>query len=255
MIISNISKKTLTGALMLACLTSPVSHASDWDELPPDDSMPNYAQGNWGLGVGATGGALAGGPPGLLIGAIVGKLVGRHQGMQTAIDDNEVQLQSLRSQLDARQKIIHSLQQQDEKKQLQLASLGNVAISQRPDFAQLMAQGFTYTVHFKTGSDRIETHLMAQCQALGRMLKSMPGLEVELKGYADERGDEPYNQLLSEKRLQAVKRLLLAEGINENAIHMTAKGEQELLQLGKDPDSLAFDRRVVITITQKDAQS
>jgi sortase system peptidoglycan-associated protein len=255
MIVTKLSKKVILGTAILACFSSSASFASDWDEEPADTSTVTYKEGHWGMGTGAVTGAAVGGPPGLVLGAIVGKLYGRHQGMQNAIDERDVKLKNLHVQISERNKTITSLQHQEEKKQLMVASLNDVPMQGRPDFGQLLQQGFTYSIYFKTGSDRIEDHLIDHCQALARMLKSFPDLEVNLDGYADLRGEESFNRTLSEKRLQAVKALLIQEGIEENAIHVSAKGEQEILNLGTDQDSFSFDRRVVITFSQQDGQS
>jgi outer membrane protein OmpA-like peptidoglycan-associated protein len=255
MIVSKLSKKVILGTAILACFSSSASFASDWDEEPADSAVVTYKEGHWGMGAGAVTGAAVGGPPGLVLGAIVGKLYGRHQGMQLAIDERDEKLENLRVQLSDRDKTIVALQQQEEKEQMMVASLDNVPMHSKPDFAQLIHQGFTYTIHFKTASDRIEDHLRDHCRALARMLRSFPDLKVNLEGYADPRGETSYNLTLSEKRIQAVKTLLMQEGIAEDVIQITAKGEQELLNLGKDQDSLSFDRRVVITFSQQEAQS
>ncbi len=255
MSVSKLTKKVMLGTAIVTCFSSSAGFASDWDEEPADSSIVNYQEGHLGMGAGAISGAAVGGPPGLVIGAFVGKIVGRHQGMQRTIEQRDAQLQELHTQLNNRDRTIASLQQQEKQNRLMVASLANVSVQGKPDFEQLLKQGFTYTVHFKTASDRIEDHLIDHCRALGRLLASVPGLRVNLAGFADARGDASYNLTLSANRMLAVKALLIQEGVAEEAIHITAKGEQQLLNLGDDHDSLSFDRRVVITLGLQDAQS
>ena len=251
----NTSKKVMLSAAILACFSSSVSQASNWDEEPADPTVVNYSEGHWGMSTGAVTGAAVGGPPGFLVGAMLGKLYGRHQGMQNTIDKRDEQLQQLQAQMSRKDSAIASLQNKQEQQGLQVASLVDTPIPSTVQFDQLIQNGIAFTIHFKTNSDQIETHFAEHCRALTQLLKMSPGMTVNLQGYSDARGEDAYNLSLAQRRVQAVKDLLLQEGIAESSIVDSAKGEQDLLNLGNDQDSLSFDRRVVITFSQAEKQS
>ncbi len=59
-------------------------------------------------------------------------------------------------------------------------------------------------------------------------MKDHPELEVVMiTGYADRIGSEKYNQKLSEKRADAVKNYLIAQGIAANRLEAAGKGEAD----------------------------
>jgi len=79
---------------------------------------------------------------------------------------------------------------------------------------------------------------------------------VLIEGHTDAKGSEAYNQVLSEKRAEAVKRWLIKEhGIKPDILKTKGWGEQKPIapntkRDGSDnPEGRAKNRRVVITIT------
>lgn len=57
------------------------------------------------------------------------------------------------------------------------------------------------------------------------LLKSNPNLKVEIAGYTDSKGDNDYNQKLSEERAQAVVASLIANGISPNRMKAIGYGK------------------------------
>ena len=88
------------------------------------------------------------------------------------------------------------------------------------------------------------------------LLKSNPNLKVEISGYTDSKGNEEYNQKLSEDRAQAVVNSLIESGISSD--RMMAKGYGKTLPAapnkksnGKDnPEGRQLNRRVELKITK-----
>ena len=60
---------------------------------------------------------------------------------------------------------------------------------------------------------------------VSNFLKRNPGVNLEVKGYADELGPEDYNMKLSEKRAKAVYDLLIASGIDAGRLSFKGYGE------------------------------
>ena len=64
-------------------------------------------------------------------------------------------------------------------------------------------------------------------QVVGKM-KDYPQVEVVLvTGYADRIGSDAYNEKLSQRRADAVKEYLVAQGVETNRIETAAKGESD----------------------------
>lgn len=247
-------KKFILTTACLACLSTTPGFA-DWDDDVDDQPVKNYQEENWGVGTGALAGALVGGPPGFIIGAFAGKLMGTHAGMEKNLEEKDKYIQQLRVELKGRDKKIASLKKQYHTDNMMVASLGNASMNM-PDNPELILQdGFVLTVNFKTDSDQIEDHLADQCRLLAKAVKQLPGSALNLTGYADIRGKEIYNLSLSARRIAAVKKLLVQEGIPAKNIVTSVKGEAGALQLGDDQDSYAFDRRVIITFSKKEGMS
>lgn len=72
---------------------------------------------------------------------------------------------------------------------------------------------------------------------------SCDAYSLALAGHADPRGEEAYNQGLSERRAESVKRYLVGEGLSEEAISTSGYGESRSLG-----GSLEADRRVEIGV-------
>jgi outer membrane protein OmpA-like peptidoglycan-associated protein len=69
-----------------------------------------------------------------------------------------------------------------------------------------------------------------------------------LAGFADRRGDDQFNQALSEKRVRRVKRFLVNSGVNSTQVIGTAFGETQPLNPAESLESNFFDRRVVVEL-------
>lgn len=73
-------------------------------------------------------------------------------------------------------------------------------------------------------------------------LKERGARRVELKGYADARGDAAYNEALSRRRAQAVKDALAQRGVTVD-VSVAARGESALIK-GRSEHDYAYNRRV-----------
>jgi outer membrane protein OmpA-like peptidoglycan-associated protein len=111
--------------------------------------------------------------------------------------------------------------------------------------------------------------------AFKQYLEYDPDAKLSLSAYADERGEEEYNQALSELRAQRVKAFLVSQGITADKITTTAKGEGNPLDKAtvidlqsRNPNQpqetrirnfmatwLAYNRRVDIVLLPTNAES
>ena len=75
------------------------------------------------------------------------------------------------------------------------------------------------------------------------------GASVRLEGHADERGSREYNIGLGERRAQAVRRMLMIQGVPADRISTVSFGEERPAAFGSDEASWAQNRRVEIQYT------
>ncbi len=71
-----------------------------------------------------------------------------------------------------------------------------------------------------------------------------PAVIVRLEGHADERGSREYNIGLGDRRAQAVRRVLLFQGVADNQVSTVSYGEERAVAMGHDEQAWARNRRV-----------
>lgn len=79
--------------------------------------------------------------------------------------------------------------------------------------------------------------------AHGQYLATNPSVTLTVEGHADERGSREYNIALGERRANAVRNLMLAQGAADNQIHIVSYGEERPLMLGADESAWSQNRR------------
>ncbi|MGI2218268.1 sortase-associated OmpA-like protein PdsO [Shewanella baltica] len=259
-------KKTLINLLVLSLLSAPVAsvsarvslqnqgqdHSLDNDvdasgmamdgEYANEDEQPEALIG---LGGGALVGALVGGPVGAIIGAFTGTLIGKSVSDTDTLHVQQRQISLQESQLSE----LSVKQQAAEKRASEYAKaqqeLDELLSAQRQLLSEL-ALGLN--VQFRTGSSEVESHFLPQLDDVAEVMNLSPELNLELKGYADRRGDVSYNQALSEQRLLEVRGYLIKQGVAAERMTTQAFGALSPLQAEQDRESDVFDRRVTLTL-------
>jgi len=100
-------------------------------------------------------------------------------------------------------------------------------------------------VYFDYDSSSIKDDAVALIKAHGDYLASHSSASVTLEGHADERGTREYNIALGERRADAVRRMLMAEGVASSQINVISYGEERPAKLGHNEDAWQYNRRVV----------
>jgi len=192
---------------------------------------------NIGVGTGAVVGALAGGPVGFIIGAAIGAKLGDSFHEKSArIDNLQSSLQVSRESLDDLNAAVKQLQ--------------NIA---RPELVSLMQAGIDMDLLFRTDEYALTDTTGDRLAQMAGMLANMPGVRIQLNGFADERGDAEYNYALSERRVEFVRNMFITAGVHPTRISASAHGES----VAQDPDvdSYALERRVSVRLFIDNAQS
>ncbi|MFZ0275546.1 MAG: OmpA family protein [Candidatus Sulfotelmatobacter sp.] len=134
-----------------------------------------------------------------------------------------------------------------------------------PDFVAIEKRLALHSVYFATAKPTIENPdagLLASQEktltALARdfliYLQAKPDAHLTLEGHADRRGSVEYNQGLSERRVDRVKRFLVGQGVPDASIQTKAFGEQENLTdqqvrdaVERNPELSPEDRQRVLS--------
>jgi OOP family OmpA-OmpF porin len=107
------------------------------------------------------------------------------------------------------------------------------------------SQKSTTLIRFEFNSDRLTPLGKSISDDVAQALKSpeLEGVRFRIEGHADARGSDEYNEILSERRANAVRNYLIrTHGVDPDRIVAMGKGKRELFR----PDAPAADenRRV-----------
>lgn len=208
---------------------------------------------------GAIVGGLAGGPPGAIVGAAIGALTG--DGFKARKEVNQVRAELIAVELESirlREDVADSSQRLALARQ-ELARLKSTGARTLPAYLPNPQQGPQFdntalTVHFRTGSARIEPQYEQQLQSLVRLARQLPSAAVEITGYADRSGDAANNLRLSRERSQAIETFFHGMGIQDSSITTVAYGESRPLHDIQSLETDFFDRRVIVRLIDTSQQ-
>ena len=102
----------------------------------------------------------------------------------------------------------------------------------------------TRVIYFEFDQASIGSDYMALLESHARYLVENPSVSVRLEGHTDERGSREYNIGLGDRRAQAVRRVLLFQGVADNQVNTVSYGEERSVAMGHDEQAWARNRRV-----------
>jgi outer membrane protein OmpA-like peptidoglycan-associated protein len=201
--------------------------------------MPQTKEGQgtaWGAGIGAGLGALTGAlvsshhkGQAALIGAGVGGLLGGAAGNRVGkyMDDQQAELQQ------------------------KLADQRAVEIQRENNLLRLT---FHSDLIFPVNSAVLSPGAVSDLHRVAEVLNEYPQTTIIVAGYTDSTGTEQYNQLLSQRRAEAVKSALLVDGVSSQRVATVGYGEAQPIATNATPEGRQLNRRVVITIAPEQQQ-
>jgi peptidoglycan-associated lipoprotein len=101
---------------------------------------------------------------------------------------------------------------------------------------------------FDFDKSNVRSSEMPKVDKLVQYMKDNPGHEIGLDGYADPRGTPPYNQKLSQRRVEAVKAALVGAGVSAGRIRTGAFGETRPKCTQATETCWQEDRRVEVLV-------
>ena len=245
-----VNKVTLAIAFSSLMGVSAVSVASSRSNeqlaTPSAQEIKNQEDKNNAVGF-ATGivfGAVVAGPVGAVVAGLFGILIADDVNDENRLTKTTNELNSTHEELIALQR---DYQQSIASADQQIAAMDS-AMTQA---IQQVTPSLEANIQFKTASFVVEEHYKSQLDGLASELRRNPKLKIELSGFADQRGESTYNQVLSEQRAKAVKNYLVSQFVNDNQIITQSFGESDLVSESDSFEDNFFDRRVLLKVSNK----
>ena len=107
----------------------------------------------------------------------------------------------------------------------------------------------TLHAHFSTDKSIVRPADRAEIVAVSDSMKQNPGSTATIVGYTDSTASEEYNQALSERRAEAVKSVMVEEGVNPEAIETSDLGEADPVDDNDTAEGRQENRRIEAVVT------
>ncbi|MDQ2999945.1 MAG: OmpA family protein [Fibrobacterota bacterium] len=99
-------------------------------------------------------------------------------------------------------------------------------------------------INFQIGSDVLTRGSFKTLNDIALSLKNFPEVNIQVLGYTDNTGSEATNQVLSNKRAEAVVKYLVGQGIDSNRLLPLGKGTDNPVASNKSAGGRLLNRRV-----------
>ena len=101
---------------------------------------------------------------------------------------------------------------------------------------------------FDFNSDVLRPAARTNLQALAQNVDKYPNTYVMVVGHTDAKGDDAYNQRLSERRATSATTYLRTQGVASNRVRMAGRGESEPVAANESETGRQANRRVEIAL-------
>lgn len=103
-------------------------------------------------------------------------------------------------------------------------------------------------VFFKFDSDQLTQDSETTLDNVVNVLKKYPNAEIEIQGHTDSLGSELYNEFLSQRRAESVKKYLVSKGISSDKLTTVGLGEKQPIEDNATQYGRAVNRRIEFKI-------
>lgn len=106
-------------------------------------------------------------------------------------------------------------------------------------------------VNFDTASYKVGDAYMSKIKEFAGFLKDMPNYDAKIVGHTDSVGSDKSNQTLSENRANAVKNLIIKEGVEASRVSSKGMGEKAPIATNDTKEGKAQNRRIEAELLKK----
>jgi outer membrane protein OmpA-like peptidoglycan-associated protein len=106
-------------------------------------------------------------------------------------------------------------------------------------------------LNFQSATTDLTPESTPTLNSLASILKAYPNARVQLAGYTDNTGDPGANRRLSLDRANAVKGMLVAQGVSADRMAAVGMGEDHPVAPNDTEEGRAKNRRLELTVTSK----
>ena len=105
-------------------------------------------------------------------------------------------------------------------------------------------------VFFNTGKWEVKADSYSELERLVTLLNDVPTLKIEISGHTDNIGAASFNELLSQKRADAVVNYLLAKGVDKKRLSAKGYGQSNPVDSNETAEGRAANRRTEFEIVE-----
>ena len=111
---------------------------------------------------------------------------------------------------------------------------------------------FNEGLQFDVNSSTVRSSSQANLTDLSAVLNKYEDTDILIEGHTDDTGSDDYNQTLSEKRAESVKRILIRNGVVASRMTSIGYGESQPLEDNSTDAGRQANRRVEVAIYAND---
>lgn len=113
-----------------------------------------------------------------------------------------------------------------------------------------IAPSIHLNIHFAANQSIIKPQYRSEIVRAAEFLRQYPDMMIVVEGHTDSMGDEKYNQILSQRRANAVRQALIdGYGINQQRIMAIGYGESRPIANNSTQEGRQQNRRVTVTVS------
>ena len=128
---------------------------------------------------------------------------------------------------------------------------GDVELTELPaQQADMVAKAGSDTVYFGTDEYQLDESAKATLAAQAQWLLANANVRASIEGHADERGTREYNLALGERRANAARDFLAAQGVPASRLLVTSWGKERPVAAGSNEEAWAQNRRAVTVLVR-----